>query len=202
MPLGLRDVVGNVPVFYGLAIGDDSDTLFGDGVAEEIASVLTHFQTLFVMGAATSRIYRNSHLPLPVIARQLGVQYLLDGSVRRSGDNVRISVSLINGEDGAQVWAGRFDDDLRDVFALQNRIANSVASTIDATIEFVAGRRAIENPTRSLDAYELFLRANAATLTWDRSEMQSAIVAATAALERDPGFARAAVVLAICHAVF
>lgn len=181
--------------------GGSGDDLFADGVVEEIATVLSRFHTLFVLGASTSRVYRGSALPLPTIARELGVRYLLDGSVRRAGGKVRIAVSLVDGEVGAQVWADRFDDNLEDVFALQDRIANSVASVIDATIEAVETRRAIERPTGSPDAYELFLRANAATMSWDRNDMARAIVAAEQALELDPKFAWAAVILAMAHAV-
>jgi adenylate cyclase len=182
--------------------GGTGDELFADGVVEEIATVLSRFHTLFVLGASTSRVYRGSTLPLPTIARELGVRYLLDGSVRRAGGKVRISVSLVDGEVGAQVWADRFDDNLEDVFELQDRIANSVASVIDATIEAIETRRAIERPTGSPDAYELFLRANAATMSWDRHDMARAIVAAEQALALDPQFAWAAVVLAMSHAVF
>ena len=182
--------------------GGTGDDLFADGVVEEIATVLSRFHTLFVLGASTSRVYRGSALPLPTIARELGVRYLLDGSVRRAGGKVRIAVSLVDGEVGAQVWADRFDDNLEDVFELQDRIANSVASVIDATIEAIETRRAIERPTGSPDAYELFLRANAATMTWDRHDMARAIVAAEQALELDPQFAWAAVILAMSHAVF
>jgi adenylate cyclase len=182
--------------------GGAGDDLFADGVVEEIATVLSRFHTLFVLGASTSRVYRGSSLPLPTIARELGVRYLLDGSVRRAGGKVRIAVSLVDGEVGAQVWADRFDDNLEDVFELQDRIANSVASVIDATIEAVETRRAIERPTGSPDAYELFLRANAATMSWDRHDMARAIVAAEQALELDPKFAWAAVILAMSHAVF
>lgn len=182
--------------------GGTGDELFADGVVEEIATVLSRFQTLFVLGASTSRVYRGSTLPLPVIAEELGVRYLLDGSVRRSGGKVRISVSLVDGEVGAQIWADRFDDNLADVFELQDRIANSVASVIDATIEAVETRRAIERPTGSPGAYELFLQANAATMSWDRDDMTRAIVAARQALELDPKFAWAAVILAMSHAVF
>lgn len=182
--------------------GGSGDELFADGVVEEIATVLSRFQTLFVLGASTSRVYRGSTLPLPTIARELGVRYLLDGSVRRAGGKVRIAVSLVDGTAGAQIWADRFDDSLADVFDLQDRIANSVASMIDATIEAVETRRAVERPTASPDAYELFLQANAATMSWDRDDMARAIVAARQALELDPKFAWAAVILAMSHAVF
>jgi adenylate cyclase len=200
MPGQKRASIAVLP-FKDLA-GGTGDDLFADGVVEEIATVLSRFQTLFVLGASTSRVYRGSKLPLPTIASELGVRYLLDGSVRRAGGKVRIAVSLVDGEAGAQIWADRFDDNLADVFELQDRIANSVASVIDATIEAVETRRAIERPTGSPDAYELFLQANAATMSWDRTDMARAIVSARQALDLDPQFAWAAVVLAMSHAVF
>ncbi|MXO49713.1 TIR domain-containing protein [Erythrobacter gaetbuli] len=180
----------------------ESDEYFADGIVEEIATVLSRFNVLFVLGASTSRVYRDSTLPLPEIALELGVRYLLVGSVRRASGRVRIAVSLIDGEGGAQVWAGRFDDELEDVFELQDRIANSVASAIDATIEALETRRAVERPTSSPSAYELFLRANAATMSWDREDMEVAIEAAEEALRLDPKFAWAAVILAMSHAVY
>lgn len=182
--------------------GGDGDGLFAEGVVEEIATVLSRFGTLFVLGASTSRVFAGSSLPLPIIARELGVRYLLTGSVRRAGGQVRVSVSLVDGEEGVQIWADRFDDILEDVFALQDRIANSVVSLIDATIEAVETRREIERPTGSPGAYELFLRANAATMSWDRDDMARAIVAAKESLALDPQFAWAAVLLAMCHAAF
>lgn len=182
--------------------GSDGDDFFADGIVEEITTVLSHFHTLFVLGASTSRVFRDSTSPMPLIAHELGVRYLLEGSVRRAGGKVRISVALVDGESGAQVWADRFDDNLEDVFELQDRIANSVASKIDATIEAVEARRAIERPTASPGAYELFLRANAATMSWDREDMTRAIDAAERALELDPKFAWAAIILSMSHAVF
>lgn len=198
--VGNRASVAVLP-FKEMSGGTDED-FFAEGVVEEIATVLSRFHTLFVLGASTSRVYRGSSLPLPTIASELGVRYLLDGSIRRSGGKVRISVSLVDGQSGAQVWAQRYDDELEDVFEVQDRIANSVASVIDATIEAVETRRAIERPTGSPGAYELFLRANAATMTWDREDMTRAIDAAEQSLKLDPGFAWAAVILAMSHAVF
>lgn len=182
--------------------GGAGDDLFAEGVVEEIATVLSRFSTLFVLGASTSRVFDGSSMPLPAIARELGVRYLLTGSVRRAGGRVRIAVSLVDGGAGGQIWADRFDDSLEDVFELQDRIANSVASVIDATIEAVETRREIERPTGSPSAYELFLRANAATMSWDRDDMARAIVAAQQALALDPQFAWAAIVLAMSHAAF
>jgi adenylate cyclase len=182
--------------------GGAGDDLFAEGVVEEIATVLARFGTLFVLGASTSRVFDGGNLTLPAIARELGVRYLLTGSVRRAGGRVRIAVALVDGEGGAQIWADRFDDDLVDVFEIQDRIANAVASRIDATIESVETRREIERPTDSPGAYELFLRANAATMSWDRDDMARAIVAAKEALAIDPQFAWAAVVLAMSHAAF
>jgi adenylate cyclase len=182
--------------------GGAGDEIFADGIVEELAMVLSSFHTLFVLGASTSRMFRGSALPIPTIARELGVKYILEGSIRRAGGRVRISVVLVDGDTGAQVWADRFDDSLEDVFELQDRIANTVASKIDATIEAAEARRAVERPTGSPNAYELFLRANAATMSWDREDMSRAIDAAQEALKLDPKFAWAAIVLSMCHAVF
>lgn len=182
--------------------GGAGDEIFADGIVEELAMVLSSFHTLFVLGASTSRMFRGSSLPIPTIAHELGVKYVLEGSIRRAGGRVRISVVLIDGESGAQVWADRFDDSLEDMFELQDRIANTVASKIDATIEAAEARRAVERPTGSPSAYELFLQANAATMSWDREDMSRAIKAAEEALELDPKFAWAAIILSMCHAVF
>ena len=124
------------------------------------------------------------------------------GEVGRTLNVKDFDLERIFGEEGVQIWADRFDDILEDVFALQDRIANSVVSLIDATIEAVETRREIERPTGSPGAYELFLRANAATMSWDRDDMARAIVAAKESLALDPQFAWAAVLLAMCHAAF
>lgn len=173
---------------------------FADGIVEEIATVLSRFQTLFVIGGSTSRSYRDSSQPLPAIARELGVRYLLDGSVRRAANRVRISVTLVDGIAGEQIWADRFDENLEDVFELQDKVANAVASVIDSTIEAVEARRAEQRPTSSPDAYECYLRANAAAIGWDREKALEAIEWGKRALQLDPGYAWAAVLVAFLNA--
>lgn len=184
--------------FASLA-GVDEDHL-SDGVVEEISTVLSRFSSLFVIAGQSSLSYRGSGKPAPQIARELGVRYLLEGSVRRAGGRVRISAKLVDALVGEQIWAERFDDDCNDLFDLQDRVANAVASTIDSTISEAEMRRAVVRPTRSPDAYELTLRANALLSRYDRLSVLEALGLAQQARTLDPTYAWAIAIVGFCHA--
>lgn len=179
--------------------GEDQD-FFADGMVEEISTVLSRFSSLFVIAGQSSLSYRGTTKAAPEIARELGVRYLLEGSVRKAGGKVRISVKLVDALVGELIWAERFDDALEDVFELQDRIANAVVSTIDSTITDAEMRRSVVRPTHSPDAYELSLRANAKLTRYDRESVEDALAFAEQAVALDPNYAWAVATAAFCHA--
>ena len=156
-----------------------------------IVTALSRFPALFVIASASSLTYRGDSRGQGKIAAELGVRYLLEGSVRRSGARVRIAVKLADALEGAQIWAERFDGDLDDVFALQDDVASAVAGQIAPTIEAADTRRAHARPTSDLSAYELYLRAVHRERDFDEQALQETIALLDQALALDPNFARA-----------
>lgn len=175
------------------------ESFLGDGIAEDISINLGRYSSLFVIASASSLTYRNNTVPPGDICRQLGVRYLLNGTVRQSGDKIRITVSLSDGIAGQQLWAERFDGFLDDVFAMQDSITTSVGPRIDLSIEESERRRALSRPVQNADAYHLFWRANALFRQWGREPMLEAIQLAEQVLDLEPNNAWAASLAAFCH---
>jgi adenylate cyclase len=174
---------------------------FCDGMVEEIVTALSRFRTLFVIASGSSLTYRDVAGRLPEIARELGVRFLLQGSVRKAGHRVRIVVHLIDALDGArEVWAERFDDTLEDVFALQDKVANGVASQIEPTILVIETRRASARPTQDVTAYDLFLRGMRAWGAFSKPGHAEATALFDAAIALDPGYAEALSISAFARA--
>ncbi len=184
--------------FKDISLGAQSEG-FTDGIVEEISATLSHFQTLFVIAGASSLSYRNTGKDPATICRELGVRYLLEGSVRQSRGRVRITVKLVDGIDGAQVWAEKFDDGLEDIFELQDRVATAVASRIDSSIDSAELERAVQHPTSSPDANELYWRANAMFRRFDPQSIAEAIALLDQALVLDPEHGWAAALNGFCH---
>jgi TolB-like protein len=160
-PLSLppKPSIGVMP-FANLS-GDPEQEYFADGMVTEITGALSRFKSLFVIASASTLSLKGKGVSPLEAAKLLGVRYLLEGNVRKSGNRVRIGVQLIDATDGAQVWSERFDDALDDVFDLQDKVALSVTSVIEPTVQAAEVRRASRRPTQSMGAYELHLRASA-----------------------------------------
>jgi len=172
---------------------------FADGMVDEIVTALTRFPTLFVIASGSGLSYRERERDFRKISRELGVRYLLEGSVRRSGPRVRIGVDLVEAEAGAQIWSERFEGTLDDVFALQDEVANAVAARIEPTIEAADLRRGAARPTEDLGAYDLYLRGQQRFRAFDNAGYQAAIGFFEQAVARDPTFAAAWAALAYMH---
>lgn len=185
--------------FTDLAAAAESD-YFADGIVEEISTALSHFKALFVIAGATSLTYRDTSQDMTAICRELGVRYLLEGTVRRSGSKVRINIKLNDGIAGEQVWADKFDGSLDDVFELQDRVAANVARIIDSTIENAEIHRITVAPTKSADTYEMFWRANAIFRDFEAGSINEAIALLEQVLEREPNNAWASSLAGFCHA--
>lgn len=139
--------------------GDADQDYFVDGMAEDIITALSKFEQLFVIARNSSFVYKGRAVDIMQVGRELGVHYVLEGSVRRAGDRVRITGQLINAETGTHLWADKFDGHLEDVFDLQDRITASVVAAIEPTVRKAEIERARNKQPENMGAYDLFLQA-------------------------------------------
>jgi adenylate cyclase len=179
--------------------GDPEQEYFADGMVEEITTALSRIRWLFVSARNSSFAYKGQAVDVRQVGRELGVRYVLEGSVRKAGDRVRITAQLIEAETDAHLWADRFDGSLEDVFELQDRVAISVAGVIEPTLQAAEIRRSAERPTNDLTAYDLYLRALALSFTWQRDAIVRALDLLEQAIERDPHYGSALVDAAFHH---
>ncbi len=178
--------------------GDPEQDYFADGMVEEITTALARIRWLFVIARNSSFTYKGQAIDIRQVGRQLGVRYLLEGSVRKSGDLVRISTQLIEAETVAHLWADHFDGSLEQVFVLQDQVASSVAGIIEPTLQAAEAWRATRQPTKDLGAYDLYLRAHAMMLSPARriTELEELF---EGIIERDPDFGPALALAATFH---
>jgi TolB-like protein/class 3 adenylate cyclase/tetratricopeptide (TPR) repeat protein len=179
--------------------GDPEQEYFADGMVEEIITALSRIRWLFVIARNSSFTYKSQVVDMKRVGRELGVRYLLEGSVRKAGTRVRITAQLIEADSGTHLWADRFDGSLQDLFELQDKVAISVAGIIEPTLEAVEIRRSGERPTNDLSAYDLYLRALPYVATYEWDPVVRALDLLQQAIERDPGFASALARAAYCH---
>jgi adenylate cyclase len=179
--------------------GDPDQDYFAEGMAEEIIAALSRFKSIFVIASGSSFSFRGKAVTPREAAASLGVRYVLEGAVRKGAGRVRISVRLIDAVDDAQIWADRFEDTLDDVFALQDRVALSVAGVIEPTIQGAEVRRAAARPTDNMTSYELFLRATPLAQTLGRTEVFGALDLLNRAIAMDPRYGQALSLAALCH---
>jgi len=179
--------------------GDPEQEYFADGMVEEIITALSRFKWLFVIARNSSFTYKGKAVNVKQVGHELGVRYVLEGSVRKAAGKVRITGQLIDAVTGAHIWADRFERDLTDVFALQDEVTVAVVSAIQPkllqTEIAIAARRRPENPT----AYDLFLRAMPQFYLTTPEGLAEAIRLAHRALELDPGFGLVAALAGVCH---
>jgi TolB-like protein/Tfp pilus assembly protein PilF len=179
--------------------GDPEQGYFADGMVEDIITALSRMRWLFVIARNSSFIYRGPAVDVKQVGRELGVRYVLEGSVRRSLNRVRITGQLIDATTGAHLWADRFDGALEDIFDLQDRVAMMVVGAITPMIEQAEIERAKRKPTENLDAYDYFLRAMASLYQWTRESNDEALRLLHKAIGLDPNFASAYGVAAWCY---
>ena len=139
--------------------GDSEQEYFADGMVEEIITALSRVRWLFVIARNSSFTYKGQSVDVKQVGRELGVRYVLEGSVRKAGGRVRITAQLIDAASGTHLWADRFDGSLEDVFDLQDRVASNVAGIIEPTLRTAETRRSAQWPTHDLTAYDFYLRA-------------------------------------------
>jgi TolB-like protein len=167
--------------------GDPEQEYFVDGMVEEIITALSRIRWLFVLARNSSFTYKGQAVDVKQVGRELGVRYVLEGSVRKAGGRVRITGQLIDATSGAHLWADRFDGSLEDVFELQDKVASSVAGVIEPALQAAETARSAGRPTADLTAYDLYLRANAMTLSSARKAPE-ALRLLEQAIARDPRY--------------
>ena len=161
-------------------------------MVEEITTALSRIRWLFVIARNSSFTYKGRAVDVKQVARELGVRYVLEGSIRKAGGRVRITAQLIDALTGAHLWADRFEGALGEVFELQDEVATSVAGVIEPTLREAEVQRAHRKPTESLDAYDLYLRALAQVAKETPEGVSKAIALAKRAVAIDPSCASAA----------
>jgi TolB-like protein/class 3 adenylate cyclase/tetratricopeptide (TPR) repeat protein len=189
LPLPDKPSIAVLP-FENLS-GDRKQDYFADGMVEEIITALSRRRWLFVIARNSSFAYRGRAVDVKQIGRELGVRYVLEGSVRKAGNRVRITGQLIDTSTGAHLWADRFDGVLEDVFDLQDQVTSSVVGAIAPKLEEAEIERSRRKPTESLDAYDFYLRGLAVMNQLSREATDVALRMFTMARERDPIFALA-----------
>jgi TolB-like protein/class 3 adenylate cyclase len=177
--------------------GDPEQEYFADGMVEEIITALSRIRWLFVIARNSSFTYKGQAVDVKQAGRELGVRYVLEGSVRKAGQRVRITAQLIDALTGTHLWADRFDGSLEDVFDLQDRVASSVAGVIEPALQAVETARSAGRPTNDLTAYDLYLRAYATVLSSGK-QVPEALRLLEQAIERDPHYGLALAWAAIC----
>ncbi len=179
--------------------GQPDQEYFVDGVVEDIISALSRIGWLFVIAHNSSFTYKGRAVDVRQVGRDLGVRYVLEGSLRKAANRVRITGQLVDATSGAQIWAERFESTLDDIFELQDEMAASVVGAIAPQLERAEIERAKRKPTDSLDAYDYYLRGMANLHRGTRDAITEALAQFYRALELDPNFASAHAMAAWCH---
>ena len=183
-------------------MSDDPDQqFFSDGISEDIITGLSRFRTLLVVARNSSFQFRHSEMNDSEIASQLGVQYLVEGSVRKAGSKVRISARLIAADTGKQLWAERFDRNLEDIFEVQDQVAQNIAAVLPGRVQHDVVVRNIDKPTENMKAYELLLKGKALRDGLNPQDTARAKKCFEKVLELDPNYARAYMYLADTYVV-
>jgi adenylate cyclase len=179
---------------------DPEQEYFADGMVEDIITALSRFKALFVIARNSSFVYKGRAVDVKQIGRELGVRYVLEGSVRKAANRVRITGQLVDTATGAHLWADRFDGGLGDIFDLQDQVTESVVGAIAPALEKAEIERAKRKPTESLDAYALYLRGLARFYQFgNRQANDEALRLFNSAIELDPDFASAYARAASCY---
>jgi adenylate cyclase len=201
-PLPLPDKPSIAVLAFNNMSGDPQQDYFADGVVEDIITALSRFKALFVIARNSSFTYKGRAVDVKQVGRDLGVRYVLEGSVRKAANRVRITGQLIDTATGAHIWADRIDGGLDDIFDLQDQVTASVVGAIAPAMEKAEIERAKRKPTESLDAYDYYLLGIAAThsvFEGTEDAVSEALRLFYRAIELDPNYASAYGMAAWCH---
>jgi TolB-like protein len=197
LPIPDRPSIAVLP-FANLS-GDPEQEYFADGVVEDITTALSRMRWLFVIARNSSFTFKGRSVDAKQIGRELGVRYLLEGSVRKAANRVRITGQLIDAATGGHLWADRFDGPLDDIFDLPDQVTESVVGAIAPKLQEAEIERARYKPTESLDAYDYFLRGTASLYRWTRGGNDEALTLFYKAIELDRNFTTAHGMAAGCY---
>jgi TolB-like protein len=182
--------------------GDPEQTYFADGIAEDIITALSRFRLFLVIARNSSFTYKGRNVDVRQVGRELGARYVLEGSVRKSGNRLRITAQLIEAATGNHLWAEKYDGSFEDVFDLQDQITTEVAGAIEPSVRQAEVERAQRKRPDSLDAYDQYLRALQHAWIYTREESENAIEFLETALSIDPGYVAAHGLAAWCNGIF
>ena len=200
-PLALPDKPSIAVLPFQNMSGDPEQEYFVDGMVEEIITALSRIRWLFVIARNSSFTYKDQSPDVKDVGRELGVRYVLEGSVRKAGGRVRITGQLIDAATGAHLWADHFDGSLEDVFELQDNVASSVAGAIEPALQAAETARSATRPTNDLTAYDLYLRALPILFAFPSKErVFAALAPLEEAIGRDPRYGPALALAATAHA--
>ena len=180
--------------------GDLEEEYFADGVVEEIITALSRFRHLFVIARNSSFTYKSRSVGVKQVGRELGVRYVLEGSVRKVANRVRITGQLVDTSLETHLWADRFDGSLEDIFDLQDQVTACVVGAIAPKLEQAEIERAKRKPTESLDAYDVYLRGIASVYQYTKRRFEDALHLFYRAIDLDPDFAAPYGTAARCYA--
>jgi TolB-like protein/Tfp pilus assembly protein PilF len=197
LPLPDRPAIAVLPF---INMSDDSEQeYFSDGISEDIITALSKLRWFFVIGRNSSFIYKGKSVPLKQIAEELGVRYVVDGSIRKAGDHVRITAQLNDAVTGSHLWAERYDRDIADVFAVQDEITEAIVAAIEPQIYAAENFRAQRKQPDSMDAWDLVMRALSYFWRVTRQDNVVAQALLEKAISIDPNYGQALGVLATSH---
>jgi TolB-like protein/Flp pilus assembly protein TadD len=171
--------------------GDPEQEYFADGITEDIITALSRIGWLFVIARNTTFTFKGPAVDVPVVAKELGVRYVLEGSVRKAGSRVRITAQLIDGATGNHIWAERYDRELADIFAVQDEITENISGALEPQIIVAESVRVQHKTAQNLDAWDLVIRAMARIGEFSRDGSESALKLLDQAIEIDPTYSRA-----------
>jgi adenylate cyclase len=197
LPLPNKPSIAVLP-FANLS-GDPEQDYFADGIVEDIIAGLSRIKWVFVIARNSSFAYKGRVIDMKQVGRELGVRYLLEGSVRKSSDRVRIAAQLIDAASGTHIWADRYDRALDDIFAVQDELTISAVAVIEPTLRQAEIERAKRKRPDSLDAYDLYLRALPLAFTAMPQDADRALALLERAIELEPDYAAAHAIIAWCH---
>ncbi len=176
---------------FTIMCGDPDQEFFVDGLTEDILTDLSRFHELFVISRNTSFKFKGKALEVRKVAQELGVQYVVEGSVRKAGKRVRVTVQLIDAESDRHLWAERYDRDLDDIFALQDEMTNAIVAVLPGRVDAATRERAARKPTDNLAAYECVATAKTLHHRAARTDNERAMQLIERAIELDPKYAHA-----------
>jgi adenylate cyclase len=179
--------------------GDPEQDFFADGISEDIITALSKIRSFLVIARNSTFTYKGRAIDIKTVARELGVRYVLEGSVRKAGNRIRITAQLIDAGSGHNIWAEKYDRELRDIFELQDEMTRTIAGSIEPELSAKERDSAVRKPPDNLDAWEIYQRAMWYLYSFEKDNHPIAIDLFRKAIKADPNFAPAYAYMSYCH---